>query len=344
MATKIYKILFFIIGIGTLCYMISSLGLEVIWENILKTGWWFAPVIGSWLIIYMLNAVAFKAIIQEPHLPASNMSYLSVLRLTITGYAINYITPFVALGGEPFRIMELKPKLGMQKASSSVLLYSLMHMFSHVLFWLGSIILILIYVPANTIMITGCIAMFVTGVILCYWFGRVYKKGFTLSTFKVLAKIPGLKRKVGAFVKEKHDSLIEIDTQITQLYSKRRDRFWKSLCFEFVARVVGCLEIYCTAKAIGLEMTIIQSLVISSGSSLFANLIFFFPMQLGTREGGLVLALKSVGMPATAGIFIGIIMRIREFVWILIGLSLMKLSKKSTNDNITIEITGRTEA
>src|SRR5688500_3036754 len=103
MATKIYKILFFIIGIGTLCYMISSLGLEVIWENILKTGWWFAPVIGSWLIIYMLNAVAFKAIIQEPHLPASNMSYLSVLRLTIAGYAINYITPFVALGGEPFR-------------------------------------------------------------------------------------------------------------------------------------------------------------------------------------------------------------------------------------------------
>jgi len=331
MAAKIYKILFFVIGVATLCYMLYALGLDVIWQNIQKTGWWFLPVIGSWLIIYILNAIAFKAIIQEPSIPSSNLHFLSVLKLTISGYAINYITPFVALGGEPYRIMELKPRLGIQKASSSVLLYSLMHMFSHVLFWLASIILILIYVPVNTIMITGCSVMFVTGVVLCYWFGRVYKKGFTLSTFRVLAKVPGLKKKVGSFVQEKHDSLKEIDTQITELYAERRNRFWKSLSFEFLARVVGCLEIFCTAKAIGLNMSVIQSLIISSGSSLFANLIFFFPMQLGTREGGLALALKSVGMPASSGIFIGIIMRIRELVWIIIGLALMRVGRSSVN-------------
>lgn len=331
MATKIYKILFFIIGTATLCYMLYALGLEVIWENIKKTGWWFLPVIGSWLVIYILNAIAFKAIIQEPAIPDSNLHFLTVLKLTITGYAINYITPFVALGGEPYRIMELKPRLGIQKASSSVLLYSLMHMFSHVIFWLSSIVLILIYVPANTIMITGCLVMFITGLVLCYWFTKVYKKGFTLSTFKVLAKVPGLKKKVGAFVAEKYESLKEIDSQITELYAQRRDRFWKSLVFEFIARVVGCLEIYFTAKAIGLNMSIMQSLIISSGSSLFANLIFFFPMQLGTREGGLALALKSVGMPSSAGIFIGIIMRIRELFWIIIGLTLMRVNKSTVN-------------
>lgn len=336
MASKIYKILFFVIGIATLCYMVYALGLEVIWENIKKTGWWFLPVIGSWLMIYILNAIAFKSIIQEPAIPSSDMPFWSVLRLTITGYAINYITPFVALGGEPYRILELKPRLGIQKASSSVLLYSLMHMFSHVIFWLASIILILLYVPTNTIMVTGCAVMFVTGVVLCYWFGRVYKKGFTLSTFSALAKIPvpALRRKIKAFVDEKQQSLREIDNQITELYALRRNRFWKSLCFEFIARMVGCLEIYFTARAIGLNMSIIQSLIISSGSSLFANLIFFFPMQLGTREGGLALALKSVGMPASAGIFIGIIMRIRELVWIIIGLSLMKGAKVPATNTV----------
>lgn len=311
--------------------MVYALGIEVIWDNIKKTGWWFLPVLGSWLVIYLFNAIAFKAIIQEPAIPASNLPFRSVLKLTISGYAINYITPFVALGGEPYRIMELKPFLGIQKASSSVLLYSLMHMFSHVLFWLASIILILIYVPVNAIMVTGCAVMFVTGVVLCYWFSRVYKKGFTLSTFRVLAKIPGLKKKVGVFVAEKRQSLEEIDYQITELYARRRDRFFKSLTFEFIARVVGCIEIFCTARAIGLNMSIVQSLIISSGSSLFANLIFFFPMQLGTREGGLALALKSVGMPASSGIFIGIIMRIREVVWIIIGLALMRISKSNVD-------------
>jgi uncharacterized membrane protein YbhN (UPF0104 family) len=115
MGTKAYKALFMAIGIISLGYMIYGTGLIVIWENVQRTGIWFVPVIGSWLLIYILNAFAFRAIIREPGLPESNLSFWAVLRLTISGYAINYITPFVALGGEPYRILELKPALGIQK-------------------------------------------------------------------------------------------------------------------------------------------------------------------------------------------------------------------------------------
>ena len=90
---------------------------------------------------------------------------------------------------------------------------------------------------------------------------------------------------------------------------------------------MGCAEIYFTGQAIGLNMSIVDSLIISSGSSLFANLIFFLPMQLGAREGGLALALTAVGMPATTGVFIGLVTRIREVVWIGIGLLMIKTKK-----------------
>ena len=322
-----YKILFMAIGIGTLVYMVHGLGIAVIWENIQKTGWWFVPVIGSWLVMYILNALAFKAIIQEPNLPQSNLSFGSVLRLTITGYVINYITPFVALGGEPYRIMELKPTLGLQKASSSVLLYSLMHMFSHVIFWLASILLIFAFVPLAPLMLTGCLIMLVVGLILGFWFMRAYQRGFTVSTFRLLTRLPWVGAKVQAMLANKADTLHEIDDQIRILYAERRPRFHASLWLEFAARVVGCAEIYFTGQAIGLNMSIVDSLIISSGSSLFANLIFFLPMQLGTREGGLALALTAVGMPATAGVFIGLVTRIREVVWIVIGLLMIKTKK-----------------
>ncbi len=333
MNTRLYKILFFAIGILTLGYMIYGLGWETIWINIQRTGIWFVPVIGSWLVIYALNAFGFKAIIQEPELPKSDLSFLSVLRLTISGYAINYITPFVALGGEPYRIMELKPALGIQKATSSVLLYSLMHMFSHVLFWLVSIFLIVAFVPINDMILAGCGLMLVFGLVLGYWFIRFYQKGFTVSTFRILEKIPFIKNKAAAFAREKSDTLHEIDDQIRIFYADRKPRFYASLILEFLARVVGCLEIFFTAQAIGLDMSVIESLVISSGSSLFANLIFFFPMQLGTREGGLALALQSVGYPAVAGVFIGVVMRIRELVWIVIGLVIMNKTGKTNVGN-----------
>jgi uncharacterized membrane protein YbhN (UPF0104 family) len=288
------------------------------------------PVLGSWLVIYFLNALAFNAIIQEPELPESRLPFGQVLRITIAGYAINYITPFVALGGEPYRILELKPALGVQKASSSVILYSLMHMFSHIVFWLVSIGLIVAFLPVTNVMLWGCGVLLVVGLGLGYWFIRVYQKGFTVSTVRLLEKLPVVGKKVQTFARNKVETLLEIDDQIRILYADRKPRFYASLLLEFVGRVVGCLEIYFIARALQLNMSVVESLIVSSGSSLFANLIFFFPMQLGTREGGLALALRWIGFPAASGVFIGVAMRIREFVWILIGLALLKIARPKT--------------
>ncbi|MGE8425473.1 MAG: UPF0104 family protein, partial [Sphingobacterium siyangense] len=104
--------------------------------------------------------------------------------------------------------------------------------------------------------------------------------------------------------------------------------FYTALFWEFVARVVGCFEIYFIGLALDINIDFIDAMIISSGSSLFANLVFFFPMQLGTREGGLAMAVMSIGLPAKVGIFMGVVTRIREIVWIMIGLGWMSLVKK----------------
>lgn len=333
MNTRLYKIILFIIGLVTLGIMINSLGYQTILDNIQMVGYWFIPVIGSWLLIYMFNAWAFEAIIREPSLPETKLPFGYILKLTISGYAINYITPFVSLGGEPYRVMELEKKVGLKKATSSVLLYGLMHMFSHVLFWIASVFLIVAFVPLNQMLIAGSLFLLIAGSILIYWFVRVYKKGFTVSSIKTLSKIPFLRKRMQQMFIEKQSFLEGTDEQIKDLYAQRRPVFYKSLFYEFIARIIGCAEIYFTALAIGLDMTWVQALVVSSGSSLFANLIFFFPMQLGTREGGLALALKSIGFAGTHGIFIGVITRIREIVWIIIGLALMDKGQKEQTMN-----------
>jgi hypothetical protein len=325
-----------ILGVFTLGFMIYKLGVTDILDNIGKTGGWFVPIIGSWLVIYIFNALAFRQIIQEQEIPQSDLPFLTVLRLTVTGYAINYITPFVALGGEPYRIMELKKFVGIHKATSSVLLYGMMHVFSHIIFWLLSIFLIVAVIPLDNTLLAGCGIAFILGILIASWFLRIYKKGFTVNTFKLLQKVPFVKKRAAAFLAEKSESLHEIDDQIRILYAQRKSRFFLSLWYEIVARLFTCAEIYFTAVAIGLDMSITEALIISSASSLFANIIFFFPMQLGVREGGLALALKSVGLPAETGIFIGIIMRIREIVWIIIGFIWVRLSRGAAKKPLDI--------
>ena len=51
-------------------------------------------------------------------------------------------------------------------------------------------------------------------------------------------------------------------------------------------------------------------------------------MQLGVQEGGFVLSIAALGLSAALGIFVSIICRVREIIWILIGLLLMKIDKK----------------
>lgn len=328
MGSKIYKVLFLIIGIGTLAYMIQAMGIEEIWHNLEKIGWWFLPVLGSWAVLYWMNAMAFKAIIEEPQMPQTDLPFWKVLQLTVSGYAINYITPFVALGGEPYRIIELKNYVGGSKSGSSVLLYGVMHILSHILFWVASVFLILWFVPASTLVDVACAVIFVMAIVCTWLFTKFYKKGITVSLLRALSRLPLVGKKIAHLLETKYETLNEVDQQVKNLFQNRRDRFYIALFWEFVARVVGCFEIYFIGLALDINIDFIDAMIISSGSSLFANLIFFFPMQLGTREGGLAMAVMSIGLPAKVGIFMGVVTRIREIVWIVIGLGWMSLVKK----------------
>jgi uncharacterized membrane protein YbhN (UPF0104 family) len=321
---------FFVLGLLLLALMVHKIGINTISDNIVKTGWWFIPVIGSWLIIYGFNALALREIIYEKHLPNTKISFGEILRVTISGYAINYITPVAPLGGEPYRIMQLKDKIGVTKATSSVLLYTIMHMFSHIVFWIVSIPLILLLLPVSTELLIGCSITFLFFALLIVWVVRMYRKGLTVTTFLLLARLPFLKQKMLAFKDKHHQNLTTIDREILELFTVRTKTFYASLLYEFLGRVVGCFEIWFVAIAIGTDMSLLGAFIVSSGSSLFANMLFFFPMQVGTREGGFMLAVKGLGINAynAVGVYISLVTRIRELIWIAIGLILVKVKTK----------------
>ena len=60
-----------------------------------------------------------------------------------------------------------------------------------------------------------------------------------------------------------------------------------------------------------------------------ANLLFFIPLQLGGREGGFIMSTAGLALSASAGIFVALIVRIRELIWTAIGLLLINLEKKN---------------
>lgn len=336
-----WKVIFFVAGILILGYMIYSIGINEIWDNIKKTGWWFVPIIGVWLVVYSLNALAWGSIIRDKNVQGQKYpSFLQILKVTISGYAINYVTPVVALGGEPYRVLEMQEKLGTRKATSGVLSYSLMHMLSHIVFWMCSIILILFLLRPSLGIVIGCVVTFFVFAFVLYFIFKGYKNGLVEKTFALLAKIPFIKKPVRRYSEKHLESFNEIDNNIINLYTNRKSTFFLALGLEVLARTVSCFEIFFIAKAVGIDISLLDSIVLYAGSTLFSNIMFFSPMQLGTREGGLALTLKIMGQTASFGIYMGLVMRIRELFWIAIGMLLMRIrtfSKKKTMDKRQIK-------
>ena len=121
----------------------------------------------------------------------------------------------------------------------------------------------------------------------------------------------------------------KVDDNIAILYSQPR-AFWLSLVSEYIARVINALEYYFILQSLGVFAQFFgDAILVLAFSSLVGNILFFLPMQLGAREGGLSLIVKILGLSAPGiGIFTSLYTRIRELVWIFIGVSLVKVGNK----------------
>lgn len=336
--------LFFFFGIAAVVVMLLTFDVSFVelWQHLCKAGYWLIPIIGVWIFIYGINALAWQSVIKGNSTPDEHVSFWRIYRLTITGYALNYATPVGGLGGEPYRIMELSKDIDKQRATSSVILYAMMHMFAHFWFWFTSVFLYLALAAIGDLPFTvftalalGFIVVFC--LIAFYLFSKGYRNGLVVKVIKWIGKLPGLKRWSQRFLIRHSESLQTIDQQIAALHQQEKRAFYNSLSLEYLSRVVQSLEIMfmlllfgvdCGGGATGILLTFLHSILILAFTTLFANLIGFLPMQIGVQEGGFVISIAALGLSAALGIFVSIICRVREIIWILIGLLLMKIDQQ----------------
>ena len=322
---KKFRDYFFIIGVAILFFMAYKLGFTTIMDNLSQTGWWFLAVISIWIFVYYTNALSLSIIIDVGKEEQNKLSIWHLFKLTISSYAINYITP-LGIGGEPYKALELRSDLGTHKATTSVLLYVMMHYVSHFIFWLLSVPLFLTIVPVIPTTIKIILwAIIVGSVFLIYSGFIVYKKGIIGKAIKVGCRLPFFGKKIRIYKVKNQERIEEMDYLISDLYNNHKKKFFLSLGVELLSRYISCLEVYFMVMPMSFEISFIQCVLIVSFATLVANIFFFSPMQMGVREGGFALAVSILAIPAGLGVYIGLCTRIRELFWILIGIGLTKL-------------------
>lgn len=325
---KKYQNLFFLFGIVVLAIMLTQLDYKQVWDGLKSAGYWFFAVVALWAFLYIFNTATWYIIIKSGSKEPTKINFLWLYKITVSGFALNYTTPCGLMGGEPYRIMSLSPKIGPERASSSVILYAMTHIFSHFLFWILSILIYILTEPLNLFI---SIILIAAGAFCClgiWFFLKGYRKGMAVRLMNLLKHIPGAKKWAKGFIERHKEQLDTIDSQIAALHNQNRKSFVAAVLLELACRFCSAFEIMFVLMVLTADVSFAQCVLILAFTSLFANLLFFIPLQLGGREGGFVMSTAGLALSASAGIFVALIVRIRELIWTAIGLLLINLEKK----------------
>lgn len=324
------KPLLFLVCLLLLAWMVWQAGPQQLWQTLCTLPGTIALCVLVWGVGYLLNAASFRQVLvgmvsQQPiassradsaasadEVPARVPHFWRMLQVTIGGYALNYITPFGLLGGEPYRVYLLRDALGTERATQGVVLYSMMHVASHFCFWLISAVvaMALALQPAQRTTQVGwaeilTIAALVLICLSLLWlFWRLYRRGIALRFMRRWVDWPLL-----------NPSLLPAA------------HFARALGLELASRLVNVIEYWLIMQALGYpQFGYAQALLVVAFSSLLANILFFSPLQMGTREGGILLALQYLlsGTLLPVALTLSFATRIREFIWIGIGLTFIK--------------------
>ena len=329
---KKYQNIFFIFGLAVLIIMVTQLDFADAWQKIQHAGYWFFAVVVLWAFLYIFNTAAWFTIIRSQtknQEERKSISFHWLYKVTVSGFALNYATPGGLMGGEPYRIMELTPKIGTERATSSVVLYAMTHIFSHFWFWLISIFLYILTQPVNLFMGMMLTLTFAFCVSAIWFFLTGYKKGLAIRVMNLVRHIPFIKKWAEPFVANHKEELDRIDTQIASLHNQNPRTFLTVVLLELSCRLCSALEIFFILLVLLPSVNYFDCILILAFTSLFANMLFFIPLQLGGREGGFLMSITGLGLTTSAGVFVALLVRIRELIWTAIGLLLIKLEKRN---------------
>lgn len=317
------QLAFFAAGAIALVALIVRSDPRQLVADVRGAGWAIPAIVGVYGFVYTLNTAAWCLTMIE----APRLSFARAWVVNVAAFSINYLTPFASIGGEPFKIVAASQWMGTRNGTASVLNYRLVHMQAHLLFFLTGVLLAFIFLPVGTIATPVLIVIAAALLILAGLLLAVHREGVMERLFDFSMRLP----LIGGFMRRlepRRAALIDVDRQLISFHAASPGRYYGALALEYLARVFSMLEFFIIARAISHPVSFGTAFLIGAFSSLIVNLFFFMPFNVGSKEGGLYVIFAALGLPSRLGVAAAVLSRLREIIWIAIGLLLVIAARR----------------
>ena len=309
-----FKYIYLIFGLALLIFIFHKVDFNSFLNELNKLRFSFLIILVIYFFGFVFDSYSWKLCIEN--LINKKLRFYEIFKIRIIGEAFNYI--FFQVGGEPVKAFLLKNKFNIKYKSS-----------------VGSLIL------AKTIILFALIIFCFIGLLSIFYtnkFGNNFEKasliGFLLFTtliisffivqrYKLTSRLHRifkhkLSKKFNSFFKHLQDT----EHKIAEFYKSTKKDFFKILFLNLSNWFFGALELYAIFFLLNQKISFLEAIAIETLVQLVRAMLFFIPSNLGTQEGVFVIVINILKDSTPLGLAVAIIRRLREVIWISIGLIL----------------------
>jgi len=319
--SRAWQLALFVLGATVFGYLVAQIGTTELTADAARTGWMFVPIVALYALVYACSALAWQLTMAgDPQRP----SYWRTYAVLISSGALNFLTPLINAGGEPYRAAAMAPWLGKRRAAGSVILHRMLHSFTYVLVWLTAVLLAFPLLPPDTHPIVRVLLLVVLvlilGIIALFLFA--HRRGVLERVLNGMQRVPLISR-LAVKLEPRRALFVELDQQIIDFYHRSPRRFVQAIALEYLSRCLFMVELVLIVASLGFGIDYLRAFSIGGLEAIVSNALFFVPFELGAREGAFFLLFKLFGMDPQVGLYTSIVGRLRDFAWIAGGLVLI---------------------
>ena len=237
----------------------------------------------------------------------------------LAGEAFNLTTP-AALGGEAVKAWLLRGHVPLDASLASVIVAKTTITIAQGIFLLLGVVVAWSTILQGSLLFYGMLWLLALETIGLSLFVLVQTRGMLGWAGRLLDRLG-----VGAV--RGRSTLGRVDDALGQFYRTAPGRLALSIAFHFGAWFLGSLETWLILRFLGVEVSFATATVIEAFGTAIKVATFLIPASLGALEGGFLATFVALGLSAPAAISFSLVRRVREVVWIAIGLVVFALMR-----------------
>ncbi len=330
---KILRLLLPGLGLLLLGYLVGTLGLRQILDNLLVMRWWFPAVLALAFLWHVTNSIAWGfAFPPDAFRPRLRTLFMAKL----AGEAVNQLTPLANIGGEPLKAFLLKQQFPVSRSLAAVVVNKTAQIFTGLMFTLVGLGLVVAHwdLP-QALPLPVKAGLGVLGLLAAAMMAALYIKHRSMfSSLLAVFRAVGL----GDFAARQMDSAVRTDASIGRFYGEHKARFALVMFFHALGWLLGACETYVILEALGAGTDFEIAFLITALTVLINSLFFFMPSNIGVLEGGGVFLFLTLGLNPALGLSLAIVKRMRKIIWISIGWLFLTHLGRAASSSVTVHL------